>query len=166
MANITQVLFQKLSANGVRRLLNLWPPLWGAGISIKKISPDYRDISVVMKLHWYNKNYMGTHFGGSLYSMTDPFPMLMVISNLGNGYIVWDKAARIDFVKPGRGTVYANFHFSAEEIVEIKRQADSHDKYLFDKSLDVIDDKNEIIATIVKTIYVRKIVAPIPESSL
>lgn len=166
MANFTQILFQKLSANGVRRVINLWPPLWGAGITIKSISPDYRDIKVVMKLHWYNKNFMGTHYGGSLYSMTDPFPMLMMLMNLGKDYIVWDKAARIDFLKPGRGTVYASFHFTEEEIKEVRQQADTHEKYLFDKTIEVVDDKNIVIASIVKTIYVRKITPPIPESSL
>jgi hypothetical protein len=39
-------------------------------------------------------------YGGSLYSMTDPFYMPMLISNLGSDYVVWDKAAHIRFRKP------------------------------------------------------------------
>jgi len=50
-----------------------------------------RAIDVEMKLRWWNRNYVGTHYGGSLYSMTDPFFMVMLIENLG-GYDCWDKS--------------------------------------------------------------------------
>ncbi len=92
-----------MKANHLRRLLNVYPPFLGAGIYIKRIAMDYREVDVEMKLRWYNRNYVSTHFGGSLYAMTDPFYMLMLINILGEGYAVWDKAAHIDFVSPGRG---------------------------------------------------------------
>jgi acyl-coenzyme A thioesterase PaaI-like protein len=153
-------LYQRLLANLPVRMLkfifNLWPPFWGAGITIKKISPDFREIAVVLKLHWYNQNYMGVHFGGSLYSMTDAFPMVMTSRNLGTNYIVWDKAARIDYIKPGRGAVYANFSLTAEQIRVIRHAADTNEKYLFDYEIDVVNDKGEMVAKIVKTLYVRR----------
>ena len=93
----------------LRLLINSWPPLLGAGIKIKSLSRDYRDIVVNLSLRWYNKNYVGTHFGGSIFAMTDPFYMLMLIKNLGDEYIVWDKAAQIDFKKPGTGVLTAHF---------------------------------------------------------
>ena len=40
-------------------------------------------IDVEMKLRWWNANYVGTHFGGSLFAMTDAFYMLMVMAKLG-----------------------------------------------------------------------------------
>jgi acyl-coenzyme A thioesterase PaaI-like protein len=163
VSHLPQVLMDKLPVSVSKFIFNLWPPFWGAGINIKKVSPDFREISVVMKLHWYNKNYMGVHFGGSLYSMTDAFPMIMTSRNLGKDYIVWDKAARIDYIKPGRGTVYANFSMTEEQILEIRKQADTNEKYLFDYEIDVTDDKGLVIAKIVKTIYVRrKVLSLIP----
>ena len=163
MSHLPQILMDKLPVSASKFIFNLWPPFWGAGINIKKVSPDFREICVIMKLHWYNKNYMGVHFGGSLYSMTDAFPMIMTSRNLGKDYIVWDKAARIDYLKPGRGTVYANFSLSAEKIQEIRAQADTHEKYLFDYEIDVTDDQGVVIAKIVKTIYVRrKVLSLIP----
>jgi acyl-coenzyme A thioesterase PaaI-like protein len=162
VSHLPQVLMDKLPVSVSKFIFNLWPPFWGAGINIKKVSPDFREISVVMKLHWYNKNYMGVHFGGSLYSMTDAFP-IMTSRNLGKDYIVWDKAARIDYIKPGRGTVYANFSMTEEQIQEIRKQADTNEKYLFDYEIDVTDDKGLVIAKIVKTIYVRrKVLSLIP----
>lgn len=145
-----------LPPNLLRHIGNFWSPFRGAGIKITHISPDYRDLRVSMKLHWYNKNYVGTHFGGSLYAMTDPFYMMMLINNLGRDYIVWDKGAHIDFIKPGRGTVHAHFEFSEAEIQAIKEEADQRDKYVFEKPAKVIDDKGQLIAQIDKVLYVRR----------
>lgn len=140
----------------LRILMNLWPPFLGAGIRAKKFSPDFRHAEVSMKLRWYNKNYVGYHYGGSLYSMTDPFHMLMLIRNLGKHYIVWDKEGRIEYKKPGKGLVKATFDLSEEEINHVREQADTHGKYIFDQSVDVIDEEGEVVASIVKTIYVRR----------
>ena len=78
------------------RHINWWPPLLAAGISVRW-GQDYRSADVKMRLRFWNRNYVGTHYGGSLYSMTDPFYMLMLMENLGRDYIVWDKAAKIRY---------------------------------------------------------------------
>ena len=77
----------------LRWLINLWPPFLGAGIRVTQ--PDWKAIDVEMKLRFWNSNYVGTHFGGSLYAMTDPFYMLMLIENPGQDDIVWDKYASV-----------------------------------------------------------------------
>ena len=89
----------------MRWFMNLWFPFLGAGIRVTRLQSDWKAIDVEMKLRSWNSNYVGTHYGGSLYSMTDPFYMLMLIENLGRDYIVWDKAATIRFRKPGKGKV-------------------------------------------------------------
>jgi Domain of unknown function (DUF4442) len=83
------------------RLLNLYPPYIGAGVRVKT-SPDLRTFEVRMRLRWWNRNVEGTHFGGSLYSMCDPFFMMILIEALGGGYVVWDKSATIRFRRPRR----------------------------------------------------------------
>jgi len=146
----------KRSANTLRIVANLWRPFRGAGIKIVDVADDYREIKVQMKLRWYNKNYVGTQFGGSMYAMTDPFYMMMLINNLGSEYIVWDKGAQIDFIKPGRSTVHAHFIFTESEIADIKQQANTNKKYVFQKPVDIIDDEGTLIASVIKTLYVRK----------
>ncbi|MBK9703668.1 MAG: DUF4442 domain-containing protein [Betaproteobacteria bacterium] len=89
--------------------MNLWPPFLGAGIKVTRLSADYREIDVRLDLRLLNRNYVGTQFGGSLYAMTDPFFMLMMLHNLGPDYVVWDKAGAVRYVKPGRGAVHARF---------------------------------------------------------
>ena len=98
----------------LRWIMTLYPPYLGAGIRVQHMSADFRHVKVRMGLGWYNRNYVGTQFGGSLYSMTDPFFMLMIMENLGRDYIVWDKAASIDFISPGKGPVHAEFRVDDE----------------------------------------------------
>ena len=108
-----------------------------------------------MGLGWYNRNYVGTQFGGSLYSMTDPFFMLMVMECLGRQYIVWDKAARIDFIAPGKGPVYANFAIDDALLTEIRTRTATGDKYLPELHVDVCDGAGTLVARVHKTLYVR-----------
>ena len=138
------------------KLLNFWPPYLGAGIRLKNISDDCRTIDVEMKLRFWNKNYVRTQFGGSLYSMTDPFYMLMLMENLGRDYIVWDKAATIRFKKPGMGRVRAHFELSAEQIATIKEQADQNPKVEPTLMVEVKDDSGTVIAEVEKLLYVRR----------
>lgn len=137
-------------------LFNLYPPYLGAGVHISYISRDYREFHVEMPLRFYNRNYFGTHFGGSLYSMCDPFFAIILVKNLGKDYIVWDKSSVIRFKKPGRSTVRAVFSISEEELKEIKRVVDLNGKAEFSFKSYITDDKGDTIAEVEKIVYVRK----------
>lgn len=136
--------------------MNLWPPFLGAGIRVKHIAADYSEIIVSMKLRWYNRNYIGTHFGGSLAAMTDPFYMVMLIHILGSDYTVWDKSSTIDFIAPGRGTVTARFTLNDAQISDIKRKTASSEPYLPEFSVDIVNESGEVIAKVEKKLYIRK----------
>jgi hypothetical protein len=109
-----------------------------------------------MKLRWYNRNYVGTHFGGSLAAMTDPFYMLMLIHILGNEYTVWDKTSTIDFIAPGRGTVTARFRLNDDQIAEIKNETAEGKAYFPALSVDIVNESGEVVAHVKKKLYVRK----------
>lgn len=140
----------------MRWLMNLWPPFFGAGIHVKRLQPDWKAIDVEMKLHFWNTNYVGTHFGGSLYSMTDPFYMLMLIENLGRDYIVWDKSASVRFKKPGRGKVRAEFRLSDEQIKEIRQGLKSQEKMEPTFLVEVKDETGAVVAEVQKVLQVRR----------
>lgn len=140
----------------IRRIVNLWPPFAGAGIRVKRIAPDWRAIDVEMKLRFWNSNYVGTHYGGSLYSMTDPFYMLMLIENLGREYIVWDKAASIKFRRPGRGKVFAQFRLSQTQLDQIRDSLGSSAKVEPTFKVEVKDETGEVIAEVEKVLQVRR----------
>jgi acyl-coenzyme A thioesterase PaaI-like protein len=139
----------------MRRLFNLYPPFLGAGIRVTDISPDWRHLRVRMPLRWYNRNYVGTQFGGSLYTMTDPFLMIMVMRNLGPDYVVWDKAAEIEFVAPGRGAVTAVFALTDEQLDDIRANT-GDSRHLPWFSVDVKADDGSVVARVRKQLYVRR----------
>ena len=136
--------------------INWYPPLIGAGIRVIETTPDFTTITVEMKLRWWNRNVVGTQFGGSLYMMCDPFFMAILMTKLGRDYIVWDKAASIRFLKPGRKTVRAHFHIPSEEIARVKAEADAKGKCEPEYEVDVVDTDGVIVARVHKTLYVRR----------
>ena len=79
------------------RRVNWYPPYLGMGVRVKSVNDEHTRFVVELRQRWYNRNLFGTHFGGSLYAMADPFYVFIVMMNLGRDYIVWDKAASIEF---------------------------------------------------------------------
>ena len=138
------------------RWINFYPPLLGAGIRVLHKQSDDYTVKVQLKLTRLNFNAVGTHFGGSLYAMCDPFFMLILLQHMGREYIVWDKAASIQFLKPGRGTVQATFHVPPEQIAELRAQADREGKIEPVFNVDVIDEQGEVVAKVEKRLYIRK----------
>ena len=136
------------------RLLNLYPPYLGAGVRVR-VTPDFRTFDVRMRLRWWNRNYVGTQFGGSLYTMCDPFYMLILLDALGRGYVVWDKAATIRFRRPGTGTVRATFHIPEERIREIRAAADRGEKVEPVFTVEIRDGQGEVIDEVEKLLYIR-----------
>jgi len=140
----------------MRWVLNFWPPFLLTGIHIKSISKNYSTACVELKMRPWNKNAFGCHFGGSLFAMTDPFYVLMLVAKLGNEYFVWDKSADIDFIKPGKGKVTAHFHIDQTMIDDIKRQTSNGEKYLPRLTIDVKDQQGDIVVKLNRTLYIRR----------
>jgi acyl-coenzyme A thioesterase PaaI-like protein len=153
------VLLQLLAQRKTRSLsrwVNLWPPFLGAGIRVIHIATDMKAVDVEMKLRWWNANYVGTQFGGSLFAMTDAFYMLMLMANLGGDYIVWDKAASIRYRKPGKGTVRAEFRLSESQIDDIREKLQRLPKYEPTFLVEVKDESGVVIAEVEKLLHVRR----------
>jgi len=136
--------------------MNIWPPLFFAGIRITALSSDFKTARVQLTLRPWNKNAVGSHFGGSLFAMTDPFYMLMILAQLGNDYLVWDKAADIDFIKPGKGKVIADFSINQQLIDDIIAKTANGDKYLPQIPVYIKDEEGGIVATLNRTLYIRR----------
>ncbi len=143
------------SGPGMQRMLNLWPPFLFSGISVREISKDFRYTKVRLKKKVLTSNYVGTLFGGSLFAMTDPFFMLMILRNLGKSYIVWDKRSEIEYVSPGKSNVFAEFHLRDEDLEEIKGEVASSGKYLKWFEVDIKSADGTVVARVKKQIYVR-----------
>lgn len=135
--------------------MNFWPPFRGAGIRVRHIADDWSEVRVELRAGKLRRNFVGTHYGGSLFSMTDPFYALMLIHRLGERHLVWDQAASIDFVAPGRGPVTALFSLTEERIRQIEGQAAGGEKVLPQFDVEVKDEAGGLVARVRKTLYVR-----------
>ncbi len=140
----------------MRHVLNLWPPFLFTGIHVTAIAADYGHARVELRQRWYNRNYVGTHFGGSLFAMTDPFWMLLVMRSLGSGYIVWDRAAEIVFERPGRGVVSAGFRLAPATVEALREATADGGKCLHWFDVDVVDAESVVVARVRKQLYVRR----------
>lgn len=137
------------------RHLSWYPPYIGAGIRVESDLENNR-YRVSMRLRWFNRNTHGTHFGGSLFSMCDPFFALVVQHRLGPAYEVWMKSADIDYVRPGRGTVCAVFHVPTERIEEIRREVDTSGRSEPAFDVNVLGEAGEVVVRVGQVIHVRR----------
>ena len=140
----------------ILRVMSLYPPFIGAGVRVRRLPGDPPGFESRMKLRFWNANYYGSHYGGSLYTMCDPFFVLILASALGPGYAVWDKAATIRFRRPGRGTVGARFEIPREKVDEIRAAADRGEKLEPTFVAEVRDEKGDLVAEVEKVLSVRR----------
>jgi acyl-coenzyme A thioesterase PaaI-like protein len=147
---------RRLGNDRFLKLLRFYPPYFGAGVRITNVAPDLSVLEVEMGLSAWNRNFLGTQFGGSLYSMCDPFFLLMLAMQLGDSYVVWDKSASIDFLRPGRGKVKARFEMPRQRVEELRAQADAEGKINPSFEVTVVDDQGEAVARVRKVLSVRR----------
>ncbi len=142
--------------SALRRAMNLWPPFLFSSIHIDHISDDWRHVRTTLRKNALTSNYLGTLYGGSLFSMTDPFWMMMVLHNLGDDWVVWDKAAEIEFVKPGRGRVSTEFVLTDAALAEIRAQVAAEGKALVWFTNDITTPDQTVVARVRKQVYARR----------
>lgn len=135
--------------------INTYAPYIGAGIKIEHMNLDQGLCVVSMGLNNLNKNIVGTQFGGSLYSMVDPFYMLMLMHQLGSSYVVWDKSSHIEFIAPGKSKVTARIKVSSAEVIAIQELAKDGEPVFREYSVDIVDEQQKVVATVNKTLYIR-----------
>ncbi|MDA8791748.1 DUF4442 domain-containing protein [Bacteriovoracaceae bacterium] len=139
------------------KMISYWPPYFFSGIKVVDFNDDLTQIKVRLKTSLINRNYKGTHFGGSLYSMIDPFYMFMMIHAMGPGYRVWDISAKIDFIKATSNTVLAEFKLEPKVVKKVKNLTSSGEKHIESFLVEIREEvTNELVASAVKDVYVRK----------
>ncbi|MEQ8330287.1 MAG: DUF4442 domain-containing protein [Longimicrobiales bacterium] len=142
--------------DALKARINAYGPYQGAGIRVTHVAVDASEIRVEMPLTESNTNLVGTHFGGSLYAMVDPHLMILLMARLGPEYVVWDRAAAIDFLRPGTGTVRATLRITEEEVEAIRAAAADGQKHLPEWTVEILDEADQVVASVRKTLYVRK----------
>ncbi len=140
----------------IKWVLNIWPPFLFTGIKITQLSSDFKYCKVKLKNWPGTRNVNNSQFGGSLFSMTDPIYSLMLMGILGfDKYFIWDKAANIDFIKPGKGMVYIEFKITDADIELIEKYCANGEKYFPTFHNIVLDKEKNTVAKLERTLYIR-----------
>ncbi len=145
-----------IKARWLRHVLNWWPPYLCSGIKVLTLADDWTHAKTRLRLRWYNRNYVNTHYGGSLFSMADPFCMLLLLHRMGRDYAVWDKKAEIKFIKAVRQEVFAEFRVTNEQIAEFKSRLESAEKIEPQFEIDIMDGEGALVAKVWKTVHISR----------
>ncbi|NNF68062.1 MAG: DUF4442 domain-containing protein [Gammaproteobacteria bacterium] len=146
----------KFTPRSYKFLINVYPPYLGTGIRVDHVDSDWKALRVSMSMRWYNRNAVGTHFGGSLYSMVDPHVMILLMQLLGNDFVVWDHSASIEYVKASKERVTAEIAISDKKLSEIHQKTRNGEKFYAKFDIDIIGSSGELVAKAHKTIYIRR----------
>lgn len=136
--------------------MSLWPPYLGAGVRVQEISPDWRRVRVSIRARPWTSNYVGSAFGGTMLSATDPFWMLILMKNLGPDYIVWDRQVEARFRKPGHGHLYTTFELDQATLDEVRSAATTGERVLRWFDSHVTNTQGETVATVRREIYIKR----------
>lgn len=132
-----------------------WSPMYKRTTAkLVEVSDDLHYVKIRLKLNWKNRNYAGSIFGGSMLAATDPIYMIQLLQILGNDYVVWDKAVEANYKKPGKSTIFGEFEFTKDEIETIKAKVAAENETDIVKTMSLVDEKQNIIATFNKTLYI------------
>lgn len=146
----------RMSPRMIRLGMNLWPPVRGAGIRSTRVSADYREVDVALRLRVLNRNCFGTQFGGSLCAMADPFCALMMVHALGGGYVVWDMGGAIRSLKPGRGPVHARLRLESAAVEAARAATAGGGKHEPTFSVDIVDADGDVVAVVDNALHIRR----------
>lgn len=134
-----------------------WSPMYKRSVGkVKFISRDLHLVKVEIPLNYKNKNFVGSMFGGSMLSATDPIYMIQLMQILGDDYVVWDKEATIKYIRPARERVYITFEFTTDEIKVIKKDVELNNEIDYVKEVSILTKGNKLIAKLDKTMYIAK----------
>jgi len=135
-------------------LFNISPMYRRTNARLVSVSEDIYKVEIRIALNYKNRNYMGTMFGGSMLSATDPIYMIQLLQILGDNYVVWDKSTNIRFRKPANQHSFAVFEFTKYEIEEIRKDVLQNKEIDLVKTINIESKDNQVFAIVEKTIYI------------
>ncbi len=143
-------------ARMVRLGFNLHPAFRGTGGRVVHVARDLRHIRIDLPLNWRTKNIVGSLYGGALFAITDGAHPMMLMAALGDGYIVWDKAASIRYRKPGRSTLTADFVLADAEVEAILAALCQAPELERTFQVELKDGQGVVHAVVERTVYIAE----------
>jgi acyl-coenzyme A thioesterase PaaI-like protein len=139
-----------------RLVINLYPPFFFTGTRCVHVSLDYRHARMELPLTLLTRNLNGSQFGGAIFAMTDPVFALLLFRLLGPGHVIWAKRATIEFRRPGRSRLRADFHVTDEDLAAIAADLAAAGRHVHEFHVEVVDRTGEVVARVEQQVYVRR----------
>lgn len=149
-----------VSERTLKWAMRFYPPLLFQRIWVKRFEKDFRGVDVKIARSVLNLNYNRSIFGGTIYAAADPFyAVLFHQALLKKGYKVqvWQKAAEIDYIKPGMSALYFSIRLNDADINEACTILDSEGKFIKSYTIEIRNKPGELCATVHCTVYIRKL---------
>ncbi|MDQ1138841.1 DUF4442 domain-containing protein [Pedobacter agri] len=149
-----------ISQNTLKWVMRFYPPLFFQRIWVKKFEDDFRSCTVKLSKSFLNKNYNGSIFGGTIYAATDPFYALLfdqLMQRRGFKVRVWLKSASIQYLKPGRSSLYFTIRVTDEMIAEAEDALKTVGKFVKAFPMEITDKNGVLCATVMNEVYIRNL---------
>lgn len=154
MKVILNNLAEKIGKGKLMKLFfNLSPMYRRTGGRVMKISEDFKYVKIKLPLTYKTRNYVGTLYGGHMYSCVDGIFMVQLVNLLGKKYVVWDKSATIRFRRPGNQTLFAEFNITDEFLDQVKIDLESEGEKDYTLQVNLVDKEGKIYAEVDKVLY-------------
>jgi len=140
--------------------LCFYPPLLFQRIWVRRFHSGFRGVDVKINKSLFNKNYNGSIFGGTIYAATDPFYALLfdqLLQREGFKVRVWLKSASIQYLKPGRSTLYFTIIVTDEMLNDAITALNTTGKFVRVYPMEILNKQGEICATVMNEVYVRNL---------
>ncbi len=150
----------KISANSLKWLMRLYPPMLFQRIWIKKIEKDFTGITVKINRSLVTSNLGNSIFGGTLFSATDPFYALLfgqIMLRKNIKVTVWLKSAEIQYLKPGRSDLYFSLVITNDMILEAEQTLLNEGKFIKEYPIEVYNKQGELCVTASNEVYIRNL---------
>ncbi|ACU04362.1 MULTISPECIES: DUF4442 domain-containing protein [Pedobacter] len=149
-----------VSEKTLKWALCLYPPLLFQRIWVRRFHKGFRGVDVKIAKSLLNKNYNGSIFGGTIYAATDPFYALLfdqLLQRAGFKVRVWLKSAGIQYLKPGRASLYFTINITDDMLNEAITALNTTGKFVKAYPMEITNADGEICATVMNEVYVRNL---------
>ena len=147
-----------VSETTLKWALNFYPPLLFQRIWVRKFHLGFLGVDVKISNSLLNRNYNGSIFGGSIFSATDPFYAVIfdqLMQRRGFKVRVWLKSASIQYLKPGKSTLYFTLKISEEMINDAEECLRKNTKFIKSYPINLYNKKGELCAFVMNEVYLR-----------
>ncbi|WP_256012579.1 DUF4442 domain-containing protein [Desertivirga xinjiangensis] len=150
-----------VSERALKWAMRIYPPLLLQRIWVMEFHKGFMGVNVKIARSILNINYNRSIFGGTIFCAADPFyPILFHEILLRRGYKtrIWVKHTEVDFIKPGRTSLYFEIRLSKEDIEEVCTVLQSGEKFLKTYLTEVSDKNGQLCALVKNEIYIRHLI--------